>query len=165
MAEDSEITAPWDDDPDAILLTQGRPEPVQPYTKLGDWLAFSGVSAQASVLYWIYRMHVNHLRALGGDTKVWAKRRELARMLGLANASGVDPYNRQLVAVNAIDIVPRFGANGGRRTNEYVIHMAPPDGYTGPQSLADVYAILRAGGELPQRTKPTARPKKPTANP
>lgn len=161
MAEDTKFTPPWgDDDPDSVLLTPGRPEPVQPYTKLGDWVLLAGTSAQACRLYWIYRMHVNHVRALGGDTKVWAKRRDLAQMLGLARADAVDPYNRELDDLGAIDILPRYADNGARRSNECVIHMAPPDGYEGLQSLTDAYTILREGGVLPRRAKPTTRSKK-----
>lgn len=161
MADDK-ITPPWDDDLDSVLLTQGRPEPVQPYTKLGDWVLLSGVSAKACMAYWCYRMHVNHVR---GDTNVWLRRRHLAQMLGLTKPSGVDPYNRELVDINAIDILPRYHVNGAQRTNEYRIHMAPPDGYQGLQSLADVYEIFRAGGELPRRAKPTARARKDAPKP
>lgn len=139
-------------------IVAGRPEPVQPYTKLGDWVLFSGASGMACKLYWIFRGHVNHQR---GDRLVWPTRRELAKMLGLAKTAGVDPYIEELKALGAIDVQKQHRHNGSQTNNLYTVHMAPPEGYTGPQSLTDVYKILRSGGVLP-RTVTRARSAKPT---
>lgn len=131
--------APGESEPpgdDRIELLWGRRAP---FSQLGNWVLFSGASAQACKLYWAY---VAHLSSSRDDRKVWPKRETLAKILG-ASLDTVDRYSKELAKLGAIDIIPRRYSNGMRARNGYRIHEMPPPGYTGPMGIEDYYPPKR----------------------
>ena len=108
-----------------------------PFTLAPDWVALSGVSNNAKVLFWHIAMHVNNTR---GDHAAWPGRPVLARRMGYSRADKVDRYIRELIDLGAIECFEREREDGGQASNHYVVHETPPPGYTGPASLADAYA-------------------------
>jgi hypothetical protein len=128
-------------------LREGRPEPVLPYSQLGDWvflaLQAKKINHPALSLYWALCMHLNANRAKQGDRKVWPTQATLAEMLGYSEGKKVLRYLRELVAINAIDII-KVPDGGFRERSVYIIHKSPPPDYDGPESLQDFYDDCKA---------------------
>jgi len=120
-------------DVDEVPIVAGRRAP---FTMVADWVALADISPQAKLLYWLYRMHVNQER---GDSAAWPRRRWLAEMMGFKQVRSVDPYNRELEELGAIDLEARWTASGARGANLVRVHMTPPDGYGGVASLQEHY--------------------------
>ena len=127
-------------DADEVPVVEGRRAP---FTMVADWVALAEASPQAKLLYVLYAMHVNQGR---GDGSVWPRRRWLAEMMGFKQPRSVDAYNRELQALGAIDLEPRWIAPGVRGANLVRVHMTPPDGYDGPASLREHYERRKEGG-------------------
>ncbi|MGW4125603.1 hypothetical protein [Nocardia sp. NPDC004711] len=139
-------------DDDDIEMREGRPEPVLPFSMLGDWvmlaLQANKVRHPALSLYWALCAHLNANRAKKGDRKVWPTQDTLAEMLGYSEGKKIKPYLRELVAINAIEIITEPVPGGGYRVHSYyVIHKSPPPDYDGPESLQDFYDDLKARQE------------------
>jgi len=127
-------------DVDEVPIVAGRRAP---FTMVADWVALADISPQAKLLYWLYRMHVNQER---GDGAAWPRRRWLAEMMGFRQVRSVDPYNRELEELGAIDLEARWTASGARGANLVRVHMTPPDGYGGVASLQQHYEQRKRGG-------------------
>lgn len=127
---------------DGIELVEGRSD--APFTNIHDWVTLSDIDPLAKQLYTIYRTHVNSSR---GDDKAWPTQIAIAEMLGVSRTEKVTELNRILEEFSAIEI----RQVGMPRHNVYVIHKAPPAGYSGPTTIkewyerkADVLAAKRA---------------------
>ncbi|WP_067574451.1 hypothetical protein [Nocardia acidivorans] len=145
-----------------IELYEGRPEPVLPYSMLGDWvmlaLQVKKVRHPALSLYWALVAHVNANRAKKGDRKVWPTQKTLAKMLGYSEGKKIKPYLDELVAIDAIEILTKPVPGGGFRVQStYVIHKSPPPDYDGMESLQDFYNALKAEQEAERAAQQTAR--------
>jgi hypothetical protein len=121
--------------PEEVVFELGRRAP---YSQVGDWVMLSGVDPKASALYWFLYAHVNQKR---GDSEVWPGKEIQAVFMKLSRGDKVDPYLKQLVGINAIEIRRERMANGMRTRNKYTIHQQPPEGYAGPRSMKDWYQI------------------------
>lgn len=133
---------PWEDAPgsgededvfDGSLLEVGRR--ALPFTYVHDWVTLSPASPAARCLYNILRMFVYDK---SGTMTCGPRQEELAMMMGLSEASKVGRYLRELEAMEAVNTV-RWG-NPAR--NKYIVHETPPDGYTGPVSVAQWRAMF-----------------------
>ncbi|MGW1409512.1 hypothetical protein [Streptomyces sp. NPDC002403] len=122
---------------DAEEFEQGRRAP---FTMLGDWVAVSGVDPNARSIYWDIKAHVNE--NLGTGT-AWPPRDFLAMLAGDKQARTMDPYLRQLEAINAIGAERERHVAKMRSRNLYKIHDTPPRGWDGPSSHAEVWEWLR----------------------
>lgn len=120
--------------PDEVDVVAGREPP--PFAQAPVWVHLAPVSAKAKELHTILLAHVNQIRAQGGDRRVFPTTRALARILGYKDPAAIGPLSTELVKIGALD-KQRFGMPS---RNRYVVHSMPPDGYTGPMSLADWYA-------------------------
>lgn len=112
---------------------QGRQAP---FTMLGDWVAVSGVDPNARSLYWDVKAHVNENRGTG---KAWPPREFLAMLAGDKQARTLDPYMRQLEAIDAIGAQRERSVAKMRSRNLYKVHDTPPRGWDGPSSHAEVW--------------------------
>lgn len=125
---------PWENSDDGEDLFDGNPvetgRRALPFTYVHDWVALSGISPAAICLYMILRMHVYDK---SGTRTCGTRQEDLALMMGLSEGTKVSRYLKELVALSAVDVV-RWGSPG---RNKYVVHETPPDGYTGPVSIAD----------------------------
>lgn len=122
---------------DAEEFEQGRRAP---FTMLGDWVAVSGVDPNARSIYWDIKAHVNENRGTG---TAWPPRDFLALLAGDKQARTMDPYLRQLEAINAIGAERERHVAKMRSRNLYKIHDTPPRGWDGPSSHAEVWEWLR----------------------
>lgn len=122
---------------DAEEFEQGRRAP---FTMLGDWVAVSGVDPNARSVYWDIKAHVNENRGTG---TAWPPRDFLALLAGDKQARTMDPYLRQLEAINAIGAERERHVAKMRSRNLYKIHDTPPRGWDGPSSHAEVWEWLR----------------------
>ncbi|WP_331764866.1 hypothetical protein [Streptomyces sp. NBC_01238] len=111
-----------------------------PFTMLGDWVAVSGVDPNARSIYWDIKAHVNENRGTG---TAWPPRDFLALLAGDKQARTMDPYLRQLEAINAIGAERERQVAKMRSRNLYKIHDTPPRGWDGPASHAEVWEWLR----------------------
>lgn len=111
---------------------------------LGDWVAVSGVDPNARSLYWDIKAHVNENRGTG---TAWPPRDFLALLAGDKQARTMDPYLRQLEAINAIGAERERQVAKMRSRNLYKIHDTPPRGWDGPASHAEVWEWLREDNE------------------
>lgn len=161
-----------------IELAEGRPEPVMPFSMLGDWVMLAlgpqGLRHPALSLYWALCAHLNRNR---GDRKVWPTQDTLAEMLGYSEGNKIAPYLRELVAIGALEIIKKPVRGGGGRVRcLYVIHKTPPPDYDGFECLDDFYAdraarqaadraaAMTAEQEPPEKPEPAASsPKSPGA--
>ncbi|MFD7855173.1 hypothetical protein ACFV6B_12930 [Streptomyces microflavus] len=116
---------------------QGRQAP---FTMLGDWVAVSGVDPNARSVYWDIKAHVNENRGTG---TAWPPRDFLALLAGDKQARTMDPYLRQLEAIDAIGAERERHVAKMRSRNLYKIHDTPPRGWDGPASHAEVWEWLR----------------------
>lgn len=110
-----------------------------PFTMVGDWVLTSGVKPQAHTLYWALSAHVSMTRS---DADVWPKQEVLAQLCGFSRTQSLAPYLDQLVEIGAIEMELIRYAGNSRQRYRYTVHENPPEGYTGPTSLADLYAAL-----------------------
>lgn len=131
-----------------------------PYTQLGDWVALSGIDDHAKALYWHLSMHINTER---GDREVWPRREELADLAGFKRPQSVDRYIADLVAIGAVEVWTIRYANGMRTRSRYVVHAAPPPGYTGPTTLAEWLA--RRGDSADEESGSRCAPQRTTVRP
>lgn len=144
-----------------------------PYHTAGDWV-YLAVDPQtgkripqgAKAMYSTLRMHVNHGR---NDSVVWPGTDALAEIAGLSRGDKVKPHIDPLVRIGAVEVhVIRWGDRKQYARNFYVVHEAPPQGYTGWLSLADFYAerkklhkeMEETGQRLGYVTKPGAPEKR-----
>ncbi|MFF8422963.1 hypothetical protein [Streptomyces sp. NPDC015680] len=111
-----------------------------PFTMLGDWVAVSGVDPNARSVYWDIKAHVNENRGTG---TAWPPRDFLAMLAGDKQARTMDPYLRQLEAIDAIGAERERQIAKMRSRNLYKIHDTPPRGWDGPASHAEVWEWLR----------------------
>ncbi|MFF9409860.1 hypothetical protein ACF1B0_30700 [Streptomyces anandii] len=109
-----------------------------PFTQVGDWVLLSGVDSDARTLYWALSAHLNASRE---DNEVWPGLLTLARILGLKKPENVSKYILQLEVIGAVEVLR--SSTGLVRRNRYIVHQTPPAGYSGPQSMADWYALSR----------------------
>lgn len=116
---------------------QGRQAP---FTMLGDWVAVSGVDPNARAIYWDIKAHVNESRGTG---TAWPAREFLALLAGDKQARTMDPYLRQLEAIDAIGAQRERQIAKMRSRNLYKVHDTPPDAWDGPVSHAEVSKWLR----------------------
>ena len=116
---------------------QGRQAP---FTMLGDWVAVSGVDPNARSLYWDVKAHVNENRGTG---TAWPPRDFLAMLAGDKQARTLDPYMRQLEAIDAIGAQRERSVAKMRSRNLYKVHDTPPRGWDGPSSHAEVWQWQR----------------------
>jgi hypothetical protein len=107
---------------------------------LGDWVAVSGIDPNARSIYWDIKAHVNENRGTG---TAWPPRDFLALLAGDKQARTMDPYLRQLEAINAIGAERERQVAKMRSRNLYKIHDTPPRGWDGPASHAEVWEWLR----------------------
>ncbi|MDX3343418.1 hypothetical protein PV409_36275 [Streptomyces sp. ME02-6979.5a] len=122
---------------DVEEFEQGRQAP---FTMLGDWVAVSGVDPNARSVYWDIKAHVNENRGTG---TAWPPRDFLALLAGDKQARTMDPYLRQLEAIDAIGAERERHVAKMRSRNLYKIHDTPPHGWDGPASHAEVWEWLR----------------------
>lgn len=111
-----------------------------PYTQVGEWITFSGISPSAKELYTILAAHINYQRS---DREVWPSKATLAEIMGLKQARAIDSYIKELIDLGAVDVQKRRNPNGLQARNHYTIHEAPPTDYDGPQSLKEFYEKRR----------------------
>lgn len=123
---------------------QGRQAP---FTMLGDWVAVSGIDPNARSLYWDVKAHVNENRGTG---TAWPPRDFLAMLAGDKQARTMDPYMRQLEAIDAIGAERERSVAKMRSRNLYKVHDTPPRGWNGPASHAEVWEWLREDKEACQ---------------
>ncbi|MFJ2279255.1 hypothetical protein ACIOEZ_34465 [Streptomyces sp. NPDC087866] len=116
---------------------QGRQAP---FTMLGDWVAVSGVDPNARAIYWDIKAHVNESRGTG---TAWPAREFLALLAGDKQARTMDPYLRQLEAIDAIGAQRERQIAKMRSRNLYKVHDTPPNAWDGPVSHAEVSKWLR----------------------
>lgn len=116
---------------------QGRQAP---FTMLGDWVAVSGIDPNARSLYWDVKAHVNENRGTG---TAWPPRDFLALLAGDKQARTMDPYMRQLEAIDAIGAERERSVAKMRSRNLYKVHDTPPKAWDGPASHAEVWQWLR----------------------
>lgn len=107
----------------------------------------SDISIAAKALYCIYKGHISRTR---DDKRVWPGQITLALMLGVAKPESITKYNRELVAIGAIDIRKECMP----RRNVYIIHELPPSGYEGATTYKEWYEIN--GSELAARREAAA---------
>jgi hypothetical protein len=124
-----------------------------PFTQIGDWVLLSGASPRAVHLYCVLSMHLNASR---GDRMVWPSRKSLAKIMGLTRPQSVDGPMRELVKLDAIEVIRRRREDGGNERSKYIIHETPPDDYEGLVSLSEFYGVKgksagsRVGAETAQ---------------
>ena len=111
-----------------------------PFTMLGDWVAVSGIDPNGRSLYWDVKAHVNENR---GTSTAWPPRDFLAMLAGDKQARTMDPYMRQLEAIDAIGASRERSVAKMRSRNLYKVHDTPPKGWDGPSSHAEVWEWLR----------------------
>ncbi|MEV3996712.1 hypothetical protein AB0K62_13680 [Streptomyces halstedii] len=122
---------------EADEFEQGRRAP---FTMLGDWVAVSGVDPNARAMYWDIKAHVNEGRGTG---TAWPAREFLALLAGGKQARSMDPYLRQLEAIDAIGAQRERQIAKMRSRNLYKVHDTPPNAWDGPVSHAEVSKWLR----------------------
>jgi|SRR5882757_9400237 len=123
------------DEDNSVEVVKGNADP---FTMLPVWIALSGVSSHAKALYWHLAMHLNTRRLKDDDREVWPSKETLAGFLGIKKPSGIDPYMRELVDIQAVVVVRR--RQGPMRTrNRYVVYTRVPDGWRGPRDLDEFY--------------------------
>ncbi|MFI0929718.1 hypothetical protein ACH4TP_38205 [Streptomyces sp. NPDC021012] len=115
-----------------------------PFTMLGDWVAVSGIAPDARSMYWDVKAHVNENRGTGA---AWPPRDFLALLAGDKQARTMDPYMRQLEAINAIGAERERSIAKMRSRNLYKVHDTPPRDWDGPSSHAEVWEWLRQDRE------------------
>ncbi len=125
------------DQPDYDAFDQGRRAP---FTMLGDWVAVSGIDPNARSLYWDVKAHVNENR---GTSTAWPPRDFLAMLACDKQARTMDPYMRQLEAIDAIGAERERSVAKMRSRNLYKVHDTAPKGWDGPSSHAEVWEWLR----------------------
>jgi hypothetical protein len=129
------------DQSDDDAFDQGRRAP---FTMLGDWVAVSGIDPNARSLYWDVKAHVNENRGTG---TAWPPRDFLALLAGDKQARTMDPYMRQLEAIDAIGAERERSVAKMRSRNLYKVHDTAPKGWDGPSSHAEVWEWLREDQE------------------
>ncbi|WBF79012.1 RepA-like replication initiator [Arthrobacter phage Bolt007] len=79
------------------------------------------VSGEAVKLYGILSTYLNPTSRI-----VWPSRQTLASRLGKSRPESVDRYLAELSGIGAVEVVPRYRADGGRSSNAYRIIRTPP---------------------------------------
>jgi hypothetical protein len=104
------------------------------YATVGEWVLLApGISDRAVRIYCLLRMHCQ-----GIDERAWPAQKTLAEMLGIKKTDGIGRAIQELVALGAVDVEVTAHARG--RRNVYVVHEAPPEGYSqGPLDRNDFY--------------------------
>jgi hypothetical protein len=131
------------DDP-GIVIEHEDQEPG--FSILQNWVGLADISPTAKDLYWLYVMHADGHRRTE-DRLVNPTRETLAEMLGFRKPASVDPYNDELEALGAIQVIKGRSHNRMRARNKYLIKKAPPEGYAGPLNLGDYYGRRRVARE------------------
>ncbi|MEZ0073647.1 hypothetical protein [Planotetraspora sp. GP83] len=114
-----------------------------PYVTGGEWMLLAPIPNAAKTLYFILRAHVNRER---GGNRVWPKQVILALLLDLKRGDQVKPYTEALREIGAVDVEYRRYHKGMRKRIIYTVHEAPPEGYAGALSLAELYAVIKHVG-------------------
>jgi len=87
-----------------------------------EWLLYSPVSAGAIRLFATLHRHE-------GERGIYPSRRRLAGLLD-CSVDTVDRQTKELTAVGAVSVEPRFSDRGDRTSNLYRLHMVRPPGRT-----------------------------------
>lgn len=100
-----------------------------------EWVIVSGLSPQAQTLY-------NVMRACADPRGlVQIRVSDLANLIGYSRGDKIGRYMRELERGGAVVTVRPPGRNRG----QWMMREDPPDGYTGPRSLAEWFERRRAG--------------------
>lgn len=134
MSQDSHAQAPDAAPSDEARL--GRSGPI--FTRTPEWVLASECSPQAYTLYAALLAHVNRQR---GDGIVWPGMDTLAAIVGFRRRQSLRPYIAELEAIGAVDV--ERNPRSMRRGFVYVVHELPPEGYSGPLTVAEFTKLRR----------------------
>lgn len=107
-------------------------------TTTPDWIKLVKISSQARDVYGILRMHMETFVGSGEDP--FPAQELIAAIVGCSQ-SAVSRYVKELVGVGAVETTRRKVPGGGL---QYRLHETPPEGYTGPTTLAEFIPLYRA---------------------
>ena len=126
-----------------------------PFSIVGDWVALSGATDRECRIYWILRAHVNRKRELEKkDSTAWPAQPTIAELIGVKKSDTVGKAIKALERLGAIDVRTEPTPTG--RQNVYTVHLAPPPGYEGLQSLDQYYEERKAAERAEQLAKRAA---------
>lgn len=116
-------------------------------TTTPDWITLTRVSSQAKDVYKILRMHVETFAGSGLDP--FPAQELIAAIMGCSQGA-VSRYVKELVDIGAVETARRRVSGGGL---QYRLHLTPPEGYTGPTTLAEYIPTYLAAKAAANATK------------